>query len=76
MEFVEYKKNKSLVFCVGQHMRDRVWLMSKATKALSDNWVNIEMISQWRLQRSIIFWIDETNMKKAVNVLHNTFITK
>jgi hypothetical protein len=24
MEFVEYKKNKSLVFCVGQHMRDRV----------------------------------------------------
>lgn len=76
MEFVEYKKNKSLVFCVGQHMKDRVWLMAKATKVLWDNWINIEMISQWRLQRAIIFGIDSINMNKAVNVLHNTFITK
>lgn len=74
MEFVEYKKEKSLIFCVWQHMKNRVWILAKATKALSDNWVNIEIISQWRLQRSIIFWIDSKNMKKAVNVLHNTFI--
>lgn len=76
MEFVEYRKEKSLIFCVGQHMRDRVWLIAKATKALWDNKINIEMISQWRLQRAIIFWIDSNDMRKAVNVLHNTFITK
>ncbi len=76
MEFIEYKKNKSLIFCVGQYMKDRVWLIAKATKVLWDNWINIEMISQWRLQRAIIFGIDSIHMKKAVNVLHNTFIKK
>lgn len=74
MEFVEYKKNKSLVFCVWQHMKDRIWVLSKATKALSENGVNIEIISQWLIQRAIVFWINENDMKKSINALHKAFI--
>ena len=76
MEFVEYSTNRSLIFCVGQHMKNYVWLLSRATRILSDNNINIEIASQWRLQRAMIFWIDEKDMEKAVNVLHNEFITK
>ena len=76
MEFVEYKKDKALIFCVWQHMRDRIWLMAKATQVLWENGINIELLSQWRLQRAIIFWINSQDMKKAVNVLHKELITK
>jgi len=75
MEFVEYRTNKSLIFCVGQHMKNYVWLLARATKILWENNINIEIASQWRLQRAMIFWIDEKDMKKAVNVLHQEFIT-
>jgi len=75
MEFVEHRTNKSLIFCVGQHMKNYVWLLARATKILWENNINIEIASQWRLQRAMIFWIDEKDMKKAVNVLHQEFIT-
>ena len=75
IEFIEYRKNKSLIFCVGQHMKNYVWLLSRATRILGENDINIEIASQWRLQRAMIFGIDECNMKKAVNVLHKEFIT-
>ncbi len=74
MEFIEYRRHKSLIFCVGLHMRDHIGIFSKATKVLSDNHINIEIASQWRLQRSIIFGVDEKDMEKAVNVLHKEFI--
>ena len=74
MEFIEYSRHKSLIFCVGLHMKGHIWVFAKATKVLSDNWINIEIWSQWRLQRAIIFWIDEKDMVKAVNVLHSEFI--
>lgn len=73
-EFVEYVENKSLVFCVWQDLRDQVWLLACATKVLWENDINIEIVSQWRLQRAMVFWIDEKDMKKAVNLLHQKFI--
>ena len=74
MEFVEYKKDKSLIFCVWKHMKDYIGLMAKVVNVLSENNINIEIASQWRLQRAMIFWINWTDMKKAVNVLHDKFI--
>ena len=75
IEFIEYRKNKSLIFCVGQHMKNYVWLLARATRILGENDINIEIASQWRLQRAMIFWIEQKDMKKAVNVLHKEFIT-
>lgn len=74
MEFVEYTKNRSLIFCVWQNLRNNVWLLAKTTWVLWNNNINIIMASQWRLQRAMIFWIDSKDMKKAVNVLHKEFI--
>ena len=75
MEFVEYTKNKSLIFCVWENLRNHVWLLAKTTWVLWKNNINIELASQWRLQRAMIFWIDSKDMVKAVNVLHDEFIT-
>jgi len=74
MEFVEYKKHKSLIFCVWKHMKDYIGLMAKVVNVLSENNINIEIASQWRLQRSMIFGIKWTDMKKTVNLLHDKFI--
>ncbi len=74
MEFIEYKKNRALIFCVWQDMKDHIWTIWEATTILWKNGINIEVISQWILQRAIIFWIESKDMKKAVNLLHNTFI--
>ncbi len=75
MEFVEYTKNKSLIFCVGQHMRNHTGLMSRAVGVLGENNINIEIASQGRLQRAMVFGIDEKDMRKAINILHQEFIT-
>ncbi len=75
IEFIEYRRNKSLIFCVGQHMKNYVWLLARATRILGENDINIEIASQGRLQRAMIFWIDNKDMKNAVNVLHKEFIT-
>ncbi|MCD5380898.1 hypothetical protein LR004_03125, partial [Candidatus Gracilibacteria bacterium] len=67
MEFVEYRTNKSLIFCVGQHMENYVGLLARSTKILGENNINIEIASQGRLQRAMIFGIEQKDMKKAVN---------
>lgn len=74
-EFICYKKEKALIFCVWEHMKNRIWLMWKVTQVLAENNINIEIASQWVLQRSIIFWIDSKDLKKAINVLHTEFIS-
>ncbi len=73
-EFVEYKKNKALIFCVWKYMKDYIWLMAQVVSTLSKANINIEIASQWMLQRSMIFWIDEKDLKNAVNLLHKKFI--
>ncbi len=76
MEFIEYETGKALVFCVGQHMRNNIGLLGKASSILSQNNINIEMMSQGRLQRSMVFGIQGADMKKAINVLHEEFVEK
>ena len=73
-EFIEYKKNKALLFCVGEHMKNYIWLMAKVVNILWKNNINLEVVSQGRLQRAIIFWIEEKDLNKAINLLHNEFI--
>ncbi|MDQ7009432.1 MAG: hypothetical protein Q9M94_04050 [Candidatus Gracilibacteria bacterium] len=73
-EFVEYKKNRALIFCVGEHMKNYIGLMAKAITILSDNNINLKIVSQGRLQRAMIFGIEEKDLKKAINLLHNEFI--
>jgi aspartate kinase len=74
VNFVKYSKNKALIFCIGQNLAQSIWALDKATNVLSKNLINIELMSQWAMERSMIFGIDAFNMKKAVKLLHNEFI--
>jgi aspartokinase len=58
MEFVEYEMDRALVFCIGQHMRNNVGLLARASTILSENNINIELVSQGRLQRAMVFGVD------------------
>jgi aspartokinase len=48
--------------------------MSKIVEKLASNNILIEIISQWMLQRSIVIWIKEEDLRKTINLLHNEFI--
>jgi len=74
MEFVEYATDMALVFCVWQHMRDKIGLLARASNTLSKNDINIEIVSQGRLQRAMVFGIKWKDLKKAINALHEEFI--
>ncbi|MDC0506232.1 ACT domain-containing protein [Candidatus Gracilibacteria bacterium] len=74
MEFVEYRKDRALLFLVGGNMRNHIGLMARATKVLAENDINIKMVSQGRLQRAMVFGIRSDDMKKALNMLHDEFI--
>ncbi len=71
MNFVKIEKDKALIYCVWQNIKDRVWILSKATNILSKKWINIEIVSQWYLQRAMTFGVAWEHYKKAIQCLHN-----
>lgn len=73
-EFIKYEKNNALLFCVWAYMKDCIWIMKDVVSVLWENNINIKIASQWILQRSMVFWIEEKDLKKAVNLLHKKFI--
>ncbi len=74
INYINYQKNKALIFCIWQNLSNHTGALSKATSALANAWINIEIASQGSKERSMIFWIDDKNMKNAVEVLHKEFI--
>lgn len=72
--FVKYTKNKALVFCVWQNLYHSKWTLWKAALALSKWDINIEMVSQWIMERAIVFWINWSELNKAINLLHEELI--
>ncbi len=72
--FVKYEKNKALVFCVGQNLYHNKWILWKAATALANWGINIEMISQWIMERAIVFGINSQELNKAINLLHDELI--
>lgn len=72
--FVKYEKNKALVFCVWQNLYHSKWTLWKAATALSKWWINIEMVSQWIMERAIVFGINSKELNTAINLLHKELI--
>ena len=73
---VNYKKliiNSDIakVSLVGTGMRSQAGVASKAFRALSENNVNIQIISTSEIKITMV--IDESLIDKAVNVLHDEF---
>lgn len=74
IDFVEYKKYKALVYCIWQNMKKWYSILWKAATALWKWNIDIELVSQWRLQRAFVFCLDELRMEDAIQLLHKELI--
>jgi aspartate kinase len=58
---------------VGEGMRQEVGTAARASKALAEANINIEMINQGSSETSMMFGVKETVEKKAVRALYEEF---
>ncbi len=72
-EDVFVERDLSLIMVVGEGMRHTVGIASRATGALADANVNIEMINQGSNEVSMMFGVKSTDMDTAVQALYKEF---
>ena len=70
---VEVEHDLSLLMIVGEGMRHNVGTTARASQALAEAGVNIEMINQGSSEVSMMFGIKAVQEKKAVQALYNAF---
>jgi aspartate kinase len=70
---VEVERGLALVMIVGEGMRYRVGLAARATKALADAGVNIEMMNQGSSEISMMFGVKAADRERAVRSLYDAF---
>jgi aspartate kinase len=63
----------ALVSVVGEGLIHKIGVMAQAANALARSGVNIKMVNQGSSEISIIFGIDVSDEKKAVNALYSEF---
>jgi aspartate kinase len=69
----EFEKGLALIMVVGEGMRYTVGLARRATAALADAGVNIEMMNQGASEISMMFGVKDSDRKKAVKALYEAF---
>ena len=70
---VEVEHGLSLLMIVGEGMRHNVGTTARASLALAEAGVNIEMINQGSSEVSMMFGIKAIDEKRAVQALYNAF---
>jgi len=73
---VTIEHNIALIMVVGEAMRHNVGTTARASKALSEARVNIEMINQGSSEVSMMFGVKEAQEKQAVRALYQEFFAK
>lgn len=63
----------AIIALVGDNMRSRGGLSGKAFSALGHNGINIRAIAQGSSEKNISMVVLQSNLKKAMNVLHEEF---
>lgn len=63
----------SIIMLVGEKMKSHIGVMATAAKALSDNNINISMMSQGSSEVSIMFVVKEEQEKAAIKALYHAF---
>lgn len=66
-------KDLSIIMIVGENMKSHIGVTATAAKALSDNQINITMMSQGCSEFSIMFVVKSKDEKKAIKALYNAF---
>jgi aspartokinase/homoserine dehydrogenase 1 len=70
---VEVEEDMAVVALVGSNMRHQVGIAGKMFNALGQNGVSIKAIAQGSSERNISVVINQSDLKKSVNVLHESF---
>ncbi len=73
---VTVKHDIALIMIVGEGMSEKIFTMSKAATALSENNINIDMINQGASEVSVIFGIQAKYEDLAVKALYEAFFVK
>jgi len=72
-EDVEVERGLALIMVVGEGMRFTVGLAARATRAMADAGVNIEMMNQGSSEISMMFGVKAQDRKRAVESLYRVF---
>ena len=75
VDHAEIEHDLSIIMIVGEKMKSHIGLTATATKALSDNHINIQMISQGSSEVSIMIVINSEQEKAAIKALYKAFFT-
>ncbi|WP_050613976.1 aspartate kinase [Bacillus testis] len=70
---VKVERNLAMLMIVGEGMRQNIGTTARASKALANAGVNIEMINQGSSEVSMMFGVKGSNEHKAVEALYNEF---
>lgn len=73
VDTAEIEHDLSIIMIVGEKMKSQVGVTATAAKALSENEVNIQMISQGSSEVSIIFVVSKDQEEKAIKALYQAF---
>ncbi len=72
-EDISVERGLSLIMVVGEGMQHTVGIASRATTALADSKVNIEIINQGSNEVSMMFGVKSVDMATAVRALYKEF---
>ncbi|MFD2704920.1 aspartate kinase [Salibacterium lacus] len=72
---VYFEKDFAMIMLVGEGMHETVGIAARATKAMSEQGVNIEMINQGSSEVSLAFGIHDENVDKAIRGLYEEFFS-
>ena len=70
---ITIEHNLALIIIVGEGMRNTVGIAAKATNALADAGISIEMINQGSSEISMMFGVKATDAYNAIKVLYEAF---
>ena len=66
VDYAEIEHDLSIIMIVGENMKNQIGVTATATKALSENNINIQMISQGSSEVSIMFVVNQRNKKNKL----------
>lgn len=75
VDTAEIEHDLSIIMIVGEKMKSQVGVTATAAKALSENEINIQMISQGSSEVSIMFVVSKDQEEKAIKALYDAFFS-
>ena len=73
VDHAEIEHDLSIIMIVGEKMKSHIGVTATATKALSENNINIQMMSQGSSEVSIMFVVEKNQEKAAIRALYQAF---